>query len=396
MRRTIKIFSILLILFAAAAILGLRIYQSATAEKDNGSRGKGPPAVTVEVAPIQRASIHDIQSFTGTLIPRAQFIAAPNIGGQLKKLMVNIGDVIKKGQMIALLDDEEFVQQAEQSKAELKVAKANLEAENSNLVIAQREFERTKSLHEKKIASESELDTAQAQLEATTAKQKVAIAQVAEKEAALKAAQVRLAYTRIMATWEDGTESRIVGERFVDEGTMLTAHSPIVSILDIDSLYAVVYVIERDYPKVKIGQEAIITTDAYPAKEFRGRIVRKAPLLKKESLQARVEIEVPNTDLLLKPGMFTRVQIEFGSHEDATILPVAAIVKRNEKQGIFLLDEESMKARFVPVQLGIINGDSAELLSPSLSGLVVTLGNHLLEDGSSVILPTVQKGDAKG
>ena len=83
-------------------------------------------------------------------------------------------------------------------------------------------------------------------------------------------------------------------------------NAPIVSILDIHSLTAVIHVIERDYSKVRVGQKVIVTTDAFPGSTFTGKIVRIAPLLKETSRQARVEIEVPNRDRLLKPGMFIR------------------------------------------------------------------------------------------
>ena len=124
------------------------------------------------------------------------------------------------------------VQQVDQAKAELEVARARIEESRSNLDRARREFERAKALRKKKIASESELDSTEAQFKAQGAMYRVTKAQVTQKEAALKASQVRLAYTRIHATWEGDEESRVVGERFVDEGSMLAPNRSIVSILD--------------------------------------------------------------------------------------------------------------------------------------------------------------------
>lgn len=381
------------IFLAALLLIGWSVSRRVFAPAGNTPNNHKTFAVAVEVAPVRTESIRDVQVFTGTLRPKAHFVVAPKIGGRLKKLLVNIGDSVKRDQMIAILEDEEYVQEAEESRAELTVARANLEEQNSALESAHREFERIRALREKKIASESELDTAQAQLDVMTAKQKVAMAQVAQQEAALKAAQVRLSYTKIQSSWEeDGDDVRVVGERFVDEGAMLTAHSPIVSVYDISSLTAVVFVIERDYPKIRIGQEAMVTTDAYPQQSFSGSILRVAPVLKETSRQARVEIEVPNPDRILKPGMFARVQIEFARHEDVTLIPIAALARRGDRQGVFVADTENMKARFVPVALGIMNSDSAEVVDPPLTGLVITLGQHLLEDGAPIILPDNQQG----
>lgn len=380
---------------ALVSVLGFQVYQRYTEGNKGSFRQQRLSVVAVEVTEVKKSALRDVTSFTGTLQPKSYFVVAPKVAGRLEKLLVNIGDLVKRGQLIAMLDDEEYAQHVEQARAELDVAKANVEECRSALDVAQREFERAQALRQKKIASESELDSAKAQYEARDAKYKVALAQVVQKEAALKATQVRLSYTKIHASWEDGNEHRVVGERFVDEGAMLTANAPIVSILDIRSLTAVIHVIERDYSSMKAGQEAIVTTDAFPGKTFTGKIVRVAPLLKEASRQARVEVEIPNPDRLLKPGMFVRAQIEFHKKDDATVIPVNALVKRDGHQGVFMADTEQMKARFVPVTLGITNGELAEVLDPSLSGMVVTLGHHLLEDGSAIVLPDTKAGSSE-
>jgi len=369
-------------------LLVFRVVQKSRISGNASGSRRAAAAVAVEVTPVKRSAIRDIGRFSGSLLPRSQFIVAPKISGRLEKLLVNIGDRVGAGQLIAVLDDEEYKQQVEQSRAELDVARASLEESVSNLQVSRREFERAQALRHKKIASESELDGARALYSAQAAKNKLAQAQVAQKEAALKAAQVRLSYTEIRVSWEGENEYRVVGERFVDEGAMLAANSPIVSILDDSVLTAVINVIERDYPSVRPGQEAIVETDAFAGISFSGKIARMAPLLKEESRQARVEIEVPNEARRLKPGMFVRVQIEFSRRDDATVVPQVALVRRNGAQGVFLADTEQMRARFVPVALGIIEGELAEVVQPPLTGSVVTLGHHLLEDGSSIILPS--------
>jgi len=254
------------------------------------------------------------------------------------------------------------------------------------LDIAKREYERAKALREKQIASASELDESEAAFNACQTRLKVSLAQVAQKEAALKTADVRLSYTKVQAFWENGDEPRVVGERFVDEGTLLQVNEPIVSILENNPLTAVVYVIERDYQKVEVGQQSVVTTDAYPDKTFTGSVVRIAPLLKESSRQARVEIEVPNPEQLLKPGMFVRAKIEFTRLDNATLVPFAALVRREGEEGIFIADLNNLKVRFIPIRTGIINGELAEVIEPEISGFVVTLGNHLLEDGSDIII----------
>jgi len=384
---------VILVVLALASLFGWQAYRRASIQQGESVRQRSPFAVAVEVAPVEKATVFDRELFTGSLLPNSYFVVAPKVGGRLERLLVDIGDSVKRGQLIAALDDEEYEQRIDEARAELEVARANVIERRSNLGIARREYERAKALRQKKIISESELDSARAQSEAEEAKYRVAQAQVAQKEAALRAATVRLSYTKIQAYWEDGNEPRIVGERFVDEGSMLKANDPIVSILNIHPLTGVIHVIERDYSKVRTGQEAIVTTDAFPGKTFTGRILRVAPLLKETSRQARVEIEIPNPDEILKPGMFVRVQIEFAEHKNVTVVPLNALVKRKSQQGVFLADTQNMKAQFVPVTLGIIDHALAEVVKPSLSGLVVTLGHHLLEDGSAIIMPNMESGN---
>lgn len=367
-------------------VIGWQVYKR-TGISSEQPAGRGNPVVAVETVPVARTVIREVGVFTGTLLPRSQFDVAPKIPGRLEKLFVNIGDPVKRGQLIALIDDGEYVQQVNQARAELDVAMANREETRSSLNLAEREYERAQALREKKILSESDLDAAEANYKVTLARQKVAEAQVVQKEAELKTAQVRLDYTRIAVTWEVNGESRFVGERFVDEGAMLTANTSIASIIDISSLKAVIHVIERDYTRVRVGQPAIISTDAFPGRTFMGTIDRVAPLLKEAARQARVEIDVPNPEGMLKPGMFVRVDIEFDRHEDAVVVPVDSLVKNGNGWTLYLADLQTMKAVRVPVKVGIINGTAAEIVEPALSGFVIIVGQHLLEDGAAISLP---------
>lgn len=382
-----KKYFIAVIILAGLGFLGWQIYQKVTDSRKDFVRQRRNTAVAVEVVPVKKAPIREIGNYAGSLYPLSEFVLAPKIAGRLEKIFVDIGDTVKGGQLVAVLDDDEYRQEVSQVQAELEVARANLQERKNTLENAKREQERTIALWKKKIASESELDAADSETKIQKAKLRVAIAQVSQKEAALKMANVRLSYTRIKVAENKSSETRVVGERFVDEGAMMAPNKPIVSILDIGKLIAVIYVIERDYPKIQPELEAVVSTDAYPGRTFAGKVIRIAPVLKEKSREARVEIEIPNEQGLLKPGMFVRVQIQFGQRENATVVPAAALVKRNGTQGVFLADVQEKKARFVPVTIGIVNGTRAEVLDPPISGAVVTLGHHLLEDGAAIILP---------
>jgi RND family efflux transporter MFP subunit len=381
------------ILLAIAAVivgyLGWKIVGATFLARKTPGIGQRGISVAVEIAPIEKGAIRDAAQFSGTLIPKSQFTIAPKISGRLNQLLVDIGDPIRRGELVAVLEDEEYQQQVIQAEADLRVARANLEEAKSSLEMAKKDLERARTLHQKGIQSDSQLDAVVAQYDAQEAKYKVAVAQLANKEAALETARVRLSYTRIKASWEKGSETRYVGERFVDAGAMLSPNTPILSIIDLQPITAVIHVTDRDYFRLQAEQKATITSSAFPGKTFLGRVIRIAPLLKETSRQARVEIEIQNPEGLLKPGMFITTTIEFSRREETTIVPFSALVNRNGQQGVFLADIEKKKAHFQPVQIGIVEGERAEILKPAvISGYVVTLGQHLLEDGVGIILPS--------
>jgi RND family efflux transporter MFP subunit len=376
------------VIFVIAGLIGWQVIQKIiTSSQGPGIERQAAP-VAVEIEAVKKGTIRDIGNFTGTLAPTSQFIVAPKISGRLEQLMVDIGDRINRNQLIAVLDNEEYSQQVRQAEADLQVAQANLEESRISRDVAQRELERVEELHKKGISADSELDAAKGISATQEARFKVSQAQVANKQAALEAARVRLSYTKITASWEEGVNPRVVGERFVHEGAMLTPNAPILSILEINPLLAIIYITDKDYFRIKTGQKASITTDALPDSSISGEIVRIAPLLKETSREARVEIEFPNPEGLFKPGMFINVEIEFAAHENTTVVPVSSVVKRDSQRGLFLVDMEKQVAQFIPVMVGISNSEFSEIVEPpTLSGYVVILGQHLLAHGSPVILP---------
>ena len=400
-----KKFFVFLVLTSILGAVGWQIFQRISESKKPqtadmtappGTNARKPggqfskPAVAVEIADVRQQTIQDAGEYTGSLSPRSQFIVTSNVSGRLERLRVNIGDRVKQNHIIANVDDAIFQEQVQRAKADLDVANANLAEAESALLVAQREFERSQTLSKTKILSQSKLDAAEAAYHAAVARVNVAKATVVSRESALKTAELNLSYTIIKASWSDGAPTRIIAERFVDEGTLLKANDAVVSVVDIQSITCVIYVIERDYFRVKPGQQADITTDAFAGTAFEGKVARIAPILKETSRQAQIEIDIPNPDERLKPGMFVRVRLRFEQIENATVVPVAALVTRNEQQGVFAVDMQRNTATFVPVTVGVTNKGIAQIISPPLSGAVVTLGQHLLEDGARITLPPPQ------
>ena len=118
---------VFLVVVALLGALGGAVYFKVVEKLSAKGKPKGgKAAVAVEVKPLTTASIRDVATFSGTLLPQAQFVVAPKVAGRLEKLLVDVGDTVTRGQLVAVVDSEEFVQQVECARAELEVAKARV------------------------------------------------------------------------------------------------------------------------------------------------------------------------------------------------------------------------------------------------------------------------------
>ncbi|MCB1865764.1 MAG: efflux RND transporter periplasmic adaptor subunit [Chromatiales bacterium] len=383
------LFWLIVLAVAAALAWGIhaRLNEPAPTAKGKGADKKPVP---VETAAIEHGPIEDVRSFTGTLGASAEFDVAPKVGGRVRQLNVDLADPVERGQVVAWLDDAEFVQAVAVARADLEVARASHAEAESLVAIAKRELERIDQLRTRGVSSESQRDTANADYLAKQAQVSVTRARIASAEAQLEAARIRLGYTKVAADWREDGGRRFVAERVVDEGDTVAANAPLLRIVALDPVEAVFYVTERDYTLLRVGQTAALSTDAHPGGTFAGVITRIAPVFREASRQARVELRVDNPELKLKPGMFIRAAVVLATVEDAVIVPEAALVKRDDQHGVFVLTPDGASVVWRPVRVGIQSGLRVQVHGEGLDGRVVVLGQQLLKDGSAV-----RTGDGK-
>jgi RND family efflux transporter MFP subunit len=386
-------FILTVLLIGAAAGIGWVIFGHFQEPVGSSKSGKASRPVPVEVAQIQRGSIALQRTFSGELEALAEFVVAPKVSGRVERVRVNISDTVKRGQVVAELDNDEYVQAVAQARADLVVARANLSQARSALEIASREFERTESLLKRGIASDSEFDAAKQDQLAKQAQLKVAAAQITKAESSLETANIRLGYTKVTAGWTGGGEHRVVAERYVDEGQTVAANAPLLSIVELHPIVGVVFVTERDYAHLKPGQLVALKTEAFPGELFTGRIERIAPVFRKSTRQARIEMSIDNPQHRLKPGMFIRTTVVLAQVPDATIIPEQALTIRDDKSGVFIVSEGGQSVVWREVTLGIREGHRIQVKGRGISGRVVTLGQQLLKDGSVITIPDL-KGEA--
>ncbi|MFH0882348.1 MAG: efflux RND transporter periplasmic adaptor subunit [bacterium] len=378
MKRTLWISAAVLV----AIVLVWRIISLVAGSGSTNRGGYARPPVAVEVDSVRMGPIEDVRLFTGTVQPLYRYTVAPKVSGRLLDLNVRIGDYVERNKVVARLDDAEYQQAVLEAEANLKIAQASLVETRSQFSLAEQELQRVKSLAIQNLSSNAELETAQSKYDASQARLSVALAQVQQRQAALESARIRLNYTLLRAS-----EPGYIGERYVDEGALLPVNGAVVSVIGIDTVYVRTTVIERDYGRMIEGQAAQVSVDAFPDQTFHGYVSRIAPMLREASRVAEMEVIVPNDSLKLKPGMFARVHVVLASKENAKLIPTRALVNRDGQTGVFRVSGDGTAADWTPVSTGIVTSTNVEIVWPDLKGRVITLGQHLLQDGGAILLP---------
>ncbi|KAA3632442.1 MAG: efflux RND transporter periplasmic adaptor subunit [Proteobacteria bacterium] len=377
---------------SVAGIVGWQVYERLQQIGIEGPRRENVMRkIPIEAEPVTRGPIERLRSFTGTLDAFAEFVVAPKVSGRVEEITVDLSDTVTRGQVVARMDNGEYVQALTQAEADLAVARANLAEAESLMQISERELARIETLRQRGVSSESERDAAKANELARAAHVEVTRAQVTRARAAVETARIRLGYSEVTAGWRGGSDSRVVAERYVDEGDTVAANAPLLRIVELDPIVAVFYVTERDYGLLAVGQAVTLRTDAYPGETFAGEIARISPVFRENARQARVEMRADNPDIRLKPGMFVRASVRLERVADAVIVPERALTVRDGREGVFTVAADGATVIWRPVETGIREGDRVEVKGAALDGLVVTLGQQLLSDGAEV---SVEPGGA--
>ncbi len=372
--------------FAAIAVFAWQRYQESVKEEERKAQKRPEEAVVVNVVKAEHITMLDERVYSGTTQAWSSFDIDPEVSAKLVSLKFDIGDIIQKGDLIARLDDSNYEQAVRQAEAELEVAKAKDVEVKALLKLRNSQYERLKLLHDRNATSDSEFENAESAMRVQEAALIQSEANIQNCEARLAAARVKLDDTQILADWNSGSDIRHVGDRYVDEGSLVSPGKPILKIIEIDRIKARIPIIERDFRFLQVGQQAEVTTDAYPGVKFEGTVEMISNELAESTRTVVAILSIPNRDFRLRPGMFVRVRIVLSEHRNTQTIPPNAILSRNDQRGVFIIDPADQTAKFVPVETGLEDRTRVEILSPKFkpNDLIVTVGNHMLENGKKV------------
>lgn len=299
--------------------------------------GKKEKLIEVQTEKITKRNITQIVTGTGKIQAEKKVNISAEVSGEIISLPFKEGDEVARGQLVVRIKPDAYYPQMRQQEAGIRVQESNLKAQEVNLRKNELELNRIKELYNKGLASQSDLDNAQANYEATLASMNTIRAQINQQRAGLSAVQYDLSKTTIVAPMS-GTVTQLnneVGEKVL--GTMSNMGSDILTISDLSSMEAQVEIGETDVTNVKIGDTSRIQIDAFPDKIFTGYVYEiantatsKGMGTQEEVVNFIVKIRIDKEDYELRPGMSCTVDIEVNHKENVLAVPIQCVTTRDE------------------------------------------------------------------
>jgi len=358
-----------------------------------------------KLAKVEKGDLAKSVVATGKVEPITKVEVKSKASGIVKKLFVDAGDKVKKGQLLAQLDKEEIQAQVEQSKAALAAAQASLksaeadyerakvDAEGPDVPLLKRAYDRANGMAKDGVVSASALDDAEknyqmalnkqnvAKAQVTVLKAKIAQsqAQVAQDQANLKQLEEQLSYTDIESPIDGVVLSRDVemGDAVSSILVLGSSATLVMTLGDTSEVYVKGKVDESDIGKVYLGQPARIKVESFKDKTFNGKVTKISPMgVEKDNVttfEVRVSINNPGGEL--KAEMTANAEIILEEHKNVLQIPEGSIIYDNQKKASVEVPDPKGKEgkRKVAVNIGISNGAKTELLSGLKEGDQVVL-----------------------
>lgn len=285
----------------------------------------GDPAARFATAVVQRGDLEDVVTATGTLQPRDYVDVGTQVSGQLRKLHVELGAVVKQGDLLAEIDPTVFKSRVDADRAQLANLRAQLADREAQRVLAEQQFERQQRLMRENATSDEALQTAAASLQSARAQIAALRAQVQQVESELRGNEANLGYTRIYAPMA-GT----VVSQAAKQGQTLNANqqAPIIlRIADLSTMTVQTQVSEADVSSLRVGMNVYFTTLGGEGKRYYGKLrqINPTPQIVNNVVLFDALFDVPNATGELMTQMTAQVFFVLASAKNAILIPVTAL-----------------------------------------------------------------------
>jgi HlyD family secretion protein len=380
--------------------------------------GSKEEIITVQTEKVLKRDITQTVSATGKIESEFKVTITPEVTGEIVNLPIKDGDKVSKGQLLIQIKGDLYVAQKDRAEANLQSAEANLNMRKAELDKVTTEFQRTKELHNKKLASDAEWETANSTFLSSKALFESAEANVLQAKASLKEIVEGLNKTTIYSPMK-GTVTQLnveLGERVFGAG--FTQGTDIMTVSDLKNMEARVEVDENDVVLISIGDTARVKIDAFEGREFKGLITQIGNSAQTQGLGTQeevvnfeVRIKLLDLDEQLRPGMSCTAEIETETVNDVWSIPIQSVTARTDNPQVSPEGEEGVvavsntkkkdkiqeivftidkgKAKKVEVETGISDDDYIEVKKGLSGNEQVVSGSYTaisreLNDGSIV------------
>ena len=326
-------------------------------KKKDGEEKEEKPPVPVEVSKVVRGDIQQTYRTITTLEAEEDAEVVARSTGLLESILVEEGDSVKQGQLLAQLDVEQLSLEVDQ-----------LEATANKL---RKELNRQQKLFNRKLGSSDALDRAKYEYES--------------QQAQLKLSKLRLKYASIEAPING-----IVTERMVKKGNLIRENEVLFKIVDLQSLKAILHLPERELANVKKDQPILLQVDALEKGVIAGQIERIRPSIDTDTGTFKVVAKLDNSSNQLKPGMFGKVEVVFDEHQNSILLQQQALITQDNRSHVFVVKDN--KAIQTAVTLGFRNNGLVEITEGlNESDRVITTGQQILKHDALVEIVNEEK-----
>jgi len=308
--------------------------------------------VPVSTTTVKKMQLTDIISLVGVVNASKDVDIISEAQGLVRDVKVKVGDYVNAGTVLFQIDDV--------------IMQSNLASAEINFLKAKRDFERSETLYQENSISSAQLDLARLQMKAA--------------ESQLTLARKQLGDTKIKAPI-----SGTINKKMVALGTMVNPGTPVANIVDISTLKVLLNVSEKEAFRIRVNQQAEITTDVYPGETFYGRVDNIASKAD-EAHTYPLEVKLPNNSRNpLKAGMFARVNFTSEGSEESLAIPRESLVGSIKNARVYTV--ENRVARLRNIVVGKSSSNFIEILSGlSENEIVVTNGQNNLSDNTKVVI----------
>ena len=323
---------------------------------------------------IENGDIMESITASGTINPLSTVSVGSQASGRIAEIYVDYNSVVKKGQLLALIDQENAKATVQQREAALEIAKAQVAVEENNIKYYKKALNRISKLNASKYSTEKDLEAAERDYDNSVAQLALEQAQVKQAQASLNSAQTELSYTEIKAP-VDG----IVISKAVEVGQTVAASFETPELFsvaeDLTKMQIEASVVEADIAKVKEGQKVRFTVDSYADDYFYGTVtqVRNEATTTSNVVTYTVVIGIDNTNMKLKPGMTANVEIITAEEKGVMLVPNQALrfyiddsdtAKRYKDRGVWIIKNGHPER--VTVKIGVSDDDNTQILESTL------------------------------